>query len=103
MTRRSRIIGFGSAGILVVAGVIGAVVVNGTPGQLLAIVLIALGLILATALVFLEIGLSEDRERAQEEARQPRQPPQAPHPPSAEERRARPRLERLRGSRRRLG
>jgi hypothetical protein len=103
MSRRSRIIGFGSAAVLVVAGVVGAIVVNGTPGQVLAIVLIALGLVLATALVFLEVGLSEDRERAREEARRRRQSsPPAQAPARKEERGARPRLERMRGSRRKL-
>jgi hypothetical protein len=103
MSRRSRIIGFGSAAALVVAGVVGAVLVNGMPGQILSIVLIALGLVLATALVFFEVGLSEDRERAREEAR--RRPPPSPgtQAPSPRERRPRPRLERMRGSRRRLG
>jgi hypothetical protein len=102
MSSRSRIIGFGSAAVLVVAGIIGAVLVSGTPGQILALVLIALGLVLATALVFFEVGLSEDRERARERARQG--PPSSPatQAPSPRERRAGPRLERMRGSRRRL-
>ena len=103
MSPRGRILGFGSAAVLVVAGIVGAVLVNGTAGQILALVLIALGLMLATALVFFEVGLSEDRERARERAH--REPPSSPagQAPSSREPRARSRLERRRGSRRRLG
>lgn len=100
MSRRSRISGFGSAAVLVVAGVVGAIVVSGTLGQILALVLIALGLVLATALVFLEVGLSEDRERADNERL--KSPPR-PGARASPGRRAGHRLPRMRGSRRRLG
>jgi hypothetical protein len=59
----------------VTAGVVCAVAIGGTLGQLLAFVLIALGLVLATAWVFLEVGLSEDRERAAAAPRAPRARP----------------------------
>ncbi len=100
MRVRSRIIGFGGAGLLVVAGVGGEIGFGGTVGQLLALVLVSLGLILATALVFYEVGLSEDRARAREEARdREAKKSEAKHP-----RRPLPRvpLERRRGQRRRL-
>jgi hypothetical protein len=42
----------------------------GLTGQLLALVLISLGLGAIVLLVFYEVGLSEDKERAAEEARQ---------------------------------
>ena len=64
MSRRSRIVGFGSAGVLVVAGIACAFAFSGSLGQNLAFVLVALGLVLATSLVFYEVGLTEDRERA---------------------------------------
>ncbi len=67
MSRRSRIVGFGSAGALVVAGIACAFVFSGTLGQNLAFVLVALGLVLATSLVFYEVGLTEDRARARED------------------------------------
>ena len=67
MSAASRIASFGSAGLLVICGAVSAALIDGEVGQILAMVLIGLGLVLATALVFLEIGLSEDRERAQEE------------------------------------
>jgi hypothetical protein len=64
VTRRSRIVGFGSAALLVLAGIACAVVLSGALAQNLEFVLVALGLVLATSLVFYEVGLSEDRDRA---------------------------------------
>jgi hypothetical protein len=82
--------------VLVAAGVAGGVAFGGTFGQVLALVLISLGFVLATGLVFYEVGLSEDRERAREEAHRVRPPAPPGH--------GRPRLplERRRGQRRRL-
>lgn len=95
MSKRGRLIGFGSALGLVLAGIAGALSFTGTLGQVLALVLISLGLVLATALVFYEVGLSEDRERAREAARRS-------EPPGPPRRRPRLHLERRRGQRRRL-
>jgi hypothetical protein len=64
---RSRILAFGSAAVLVVAGALCAVLIGGFTGQLLMIALMLAGLGGALLLVFLEVGLSEDRERAREE------------------------------------
>ena len=87
MTTRGRIIAFGSAGALVLAGVICAIVVGGLIGQLLTFVLIAFGLGGAVLLLFYEVGLSEDRDRAREErAKETRQR-------AAEQQQRRPRLE----------
>ena len=44
--------------------------VSGITGQLLALVLISLGLVLATSLAFFEVGLSEDRALARSRARE---------------------------------
>ncbi len=107
MSRRSRIVGFGSAGVLVLAGIACAVAFGGGLGQNLAFVLVALGMVLATALVFYEVGLTEDKERAREEkvrrredARREREDAaKHGHPP---ERPSRIRLDRLRGRPRRL-
>src|SRR5450755_2979196 len=71
MTKRSRILGFGSSGLLVIAGGMCAAVIGGGTGQVLALVLIGIGLVEATSLVFLEVGLSEDRDRARERKRRP--------------------------------
>jgi hypothetical protein len=69
---RSRILAFGSAAALVIAGGVCAVLVAGVTGQVLTIVLVSAGLGGAVLLVFLEVGLSEDRERARDEDRRRR-------------------------------
>ncbi len=101
MTRRSRIVGFGSAALLVVAGAVCAVVLGGGLGEVLALVLMSLGFVEAVSLVFLEVGLTEDRERAREEAARRREDDRqrrlrTPVRPSGR------RLERTRGRPRRL-
>jgi hypothetical protein len=103
MSLAGRIVSFGSAGLLVIAGSVCAAVLGGGTGQILALVLIGLGLVLATALVFLEVGLSEDRERAAvERARAREQRLQAAQHPPSPRRLKQARLERSRGHRRRL-
>ena len=67
MPRRTRIVAFGSAAGLAVAGGLCGALIDGVTGQALAIGLIAVGLGGALLLVFLEVGLSEDKERAREE------------------------------------
>ena len=70
MTKRARIVSFGLAALLVVAGVVVAALAGGgTAGQVVGFVLVALGLMLATSLVFYEVGLSEDRARARDKLR----------------------------------
>jgi hypothetical protein len=109
MSRRSRIVGFGSAALLVLAGIACAVVLGGALAQNLEFVLVALGLVLATSLVFYEVGVSEDRERASEarrreaesEARAERERARKP-PPHHAEPSSRVRLGRSRGRPRRL-
>jgi len=70
VSSRSRILAFGSAVAVAVIGGICAAVFPGLTGQLLALVLISLGLGAVVLLVFYEVGLSEDRERAAEQERQ---------------------------------
>jgi hypothetical protein len=62
------LIAFGTAGLLAVAGIVVAVLTSGTGAQIAAIVLLSVGFGGAVLLVFLEVGLSEDRARAREEA-----------------------------------
>ena len=105
MSRRSRLVAFGSAGVLVVIGALCGALIGGTAGQITAMVLIGGGLVLATGFVFLEVGLSEDRERAREERRKIRReqttrPTRTGRPTGG---RDRSRLGRSRGHRRRLG
>jgi hypothetical protein len=66
---RPRVLTFGSAAALVVAGSICAALVGGLTGELLAIALITLGLGAIVLLMFLEVGLSEERELVREEKR----------------------------------
>jgi hypothetical protein len=55
------------AAALVAAGVACAALVNGLVGELLTIGLISLGLLVVVGWLFLEVGRSEDRERAREQ------------------------------------
>ncbi len=96
MTRRWRIVSFGSAGVLVLAGSLLGALLGGGTGQILALVLVGLGLVTATGLVFLEVGLSEDRERERERQRSRRRVRPGPG------RAWRSAIERSRGHRRRL-
>ena len=66
MTRRARIALYGSTALLVVAGAVCAAAFGGGTVQFVGFLLIGAGLIIAMGLVFLEVGLSEDRERARE-------------------------------------
>lgn len=116
MSKRSRLLAFGLAGLLVLAGIVGAIGFRSIFGQILSLVLVGLGLVLATGFVFLEVGLSEDRERerlsgegtAGGERPSGRDPSARPstRQPAPEvhsgERRIRPSLDRMRGTRRRL-
>ena len=61
---------FGSAFALAVTGGLCAVLVGGLTGEVLTIVLVSLGLGGAVLLMFLEVGLSEDHERARDEQRE---------------------------------
>ena len=72
MAPRTRMIAFGSATLLVLAGAGCAALVGGVTGEVLTIVLIAAGLAGALLLVFLEIGLSEERDIARDEERRRR-------------------------------
>jgi hypothetical protein len=66
---RARILAFGSAAALVVAGGACAALVGGLTGEVLTIVLISAGLGGGLLLVFLEIGLGEERDLARDEER----------------------------------
>lgn len=66
MSPRSRKLGFGSAAILVLAGGLCAALVSGLVGEVLTFALISLGLCGALLLMFLEVGLGEERDLASE-------------------------------------
>jgi hypothetical protein len=68
VARRTRILAYGAAAILTVAG-FGCAAIGGLGGQIAAIALVSAGLGGAVLLAFYEVGLSEDRDRAEEEKR----------------------------------
>jgi ABC-type proline/glycine betaine transport system permease subunit len=72
MAPRSRLWAFGTAGVFVLAGGLCAALVGGLTGEVLTIVLISGGLSAALLLVFLDIGLGEERELEVEERRRMR-------------------------------
>jgi len=88
MTRRSRILAFGSAAVLVIAGVLCAALISGLFGEVLSIALIGVGLGGAVLLAFLEVGLGEERDLQREEDRRQAQQRRALDPAK------RPRLQR---------
>ena len=102
MTRRDREIRYGAAVALVLIGVICGIVLPGTLGGTLASVFVGLGLIGVVSLIFYEVGLTEDRDRArQETAASERQRPSTSPRPRPRPLQRRP-LDRMRGKRRRL-
>jgi hypothetical protein len=78
VTPRWRVIAFGSAAALVVAGSICAALASERAGEAIGIGLITLGLGAVVLLVFYEVGLSEEKELAREEKRRQRAAVPAP-------------------------
>jgi hypothetical protein len=72
MTPRLRIVAFGAAAVFVVAGALCAAFVAGVTGEVLTVVLMSIGFAGALLLVFLEIGLGEERDLARDEERRRR-------------------------------
>jgi hypothetical protein len=93
VSRRARVAGYGTVVLLLLAGVACAVLITGGTGPLLALSLIGVGLVALISLAFMEVGLSEDRER--DRLRGQARPP-------VRRRLTATRLDRRRGRRRRL-
>ena len=91
VSKRGRFFAYGAAVVLVVVGAGSAAVFAGVTGQILAMALIGSGLVILTGLVFMEVGLSEDRERERDLRRASPPPPRRRLEPT--------RLPRLRGPR----
>jgi hypothetical protein len=68
VSRRRRILAYGGAVVLTLAGFVSAAL-GGLAGQVAGIALVSLGLGGALIFGFYEVGLSEDRARAEEEDR----------------------------------
>jgi hypothetical protein len=71
VARRTRILAYGAAALLTVAGLVSAAL-GSLAGQVAGIALVSAGLGGALLLAFYEVGLSEDRARAEEERRRRR-------------------------------
>jgi hypothetical protein len=107
VSRRSRRWRYGGCVAVVVAGAACGALIPGTAGGTAATVLVGLGLVGIVSLVFYEVGLTEDRDRAAG-ARTPASgagESERPRPPGGDAHRvARWRApDRRRGQRRRLG
>ncbi len=89
MSSRARLLSIGSAFLAIVLGAVLGPLLGGVTGEAVAISLVSLGAIAIVSLVFLEVGLSEDRERGRERERE--RPSQRPLPPPRLPRRRRPR------------
>jgi hypothetical protein len=81
VSKRSRFFTYGSGIALVLAGTLSAAFVPGVTGQVLAAALLGSGLVILTGLVFMEVGLSEDREREKEGGRRAERDRRVPSPP----------------------
>ena len=91
MTRRARLYWYGSAVALMIGGSVVDLLFGGITGEAIGIALASLGLIELISLVYYEVGLSEDRERAGAAARarpaapsrtRPRRIPRRPRRPT---------------------
>jgi hypothetical protein len=71
VAKRTRILAYGAAALLTVVG-LGSAALGGFAGQVAGIALVSAGLGGALLLAFYEVGLSEDRARADEERRRRR-------------------------------
>jgi uncharacterized membrane protein len=68
MTRRQRVIAYGSAAAFAVLGLLCAIVISGMTAEVIGWTAFTLGFGAIVLLVFYEIGLSEDRDREREAA-----------------------------------
>jgi hypothetical protein len=99
---------YGASIAVALAGVACGVLIHGTAGGTAATVLVGIGLVGVVSLIFYEVGLTEDRDRAAPEAPEPAieqgsEPPPRDSGSLGEHQGGRPRpLERRRGQRRRL-
>ena len=64
MTRRTRTLRYGASILVVVAGIACGALIPGSAGGTAATVLVGIGLVGVVSLLFYEVGLTEDRDRA---------------------------------------
>jgi hypothetical protein len=68
MSRRARTLRYGAAIAVALVGVGCGALIPGSAGGTAATVLVGIGLVGIVSLIFYEVGLTEDRERAEQEA-----------------------------------
>ncbi len=102
MSRRWRTTRYGASLAIVLLGVALGATIPGTLGGTLATVLIGIGLVGVLSLIFYEVGISEDRDRARHSVAPPRDEEPAPPAVAADRPVRSRRLDRRRGERRRL-
>jgi hypothetical protein len=80
MSRRARTLRYGVSIALILAGVACGALISGSAGGTAATVLVGIGLVGVVSLLFYEVGLTEDRDRARQQGRgEPaRRPPHDP-------------------------
>jgi hypothetical protein len=64
VTRRTRTVRYGASIAVALVGVVCGATIPGTAGGTAATVLVGIGLVGVVSLIFYEVGLTEDRERA---------------------------------------
>jgi hypothetical protein len=104
----SRATRYGVAVAVVIAGILCGAIIPGTTGGTICTAVVGVGLVGVVSLVFYDVGLTEDRDRARDDRlRRPEDPPR-PGPPShggaarGTDRRSRPRRGRIRDEHGRL-
>jgi hypothetical protein len=113
VTRRTRTLRYGAAIAVALVGVACGALIPGTAGGTAATVLVGIGLVGVVSLLFYEVGLTEDRDRAADRDRagharsgsegdSDAEPFHAPGPPRPHEGGRGRLLDRRRGQRRRL-
>jgi hypothetical protein len=103
MSRRTRIVRYGASIAVALVGVACGALIPGTAGGTAATVLVGMGLVGIVSLVFYEVGLTEDRDRAADARRRDVKDTERPSPAAGDHRGGRIRsLDRRRGQRRRL-
>jgi uncharacterized membrane protein YfcA len=88
VSRRGRILAYGGAVALMLVGGLCGWVVPSLTGEIIRLSLISVALGVVVLLVFYEVGLSEDRERAREEGEREREREQ--RKPEHEDKESRP-------------
>jgi hypothetical protein len=86
MSRRQRTLRYGVSIAVAVAGVACGALIPGSAGGTAATVLVGIGLVGVVSLIFYEVGLTEDRERARQQGRGLSAPPSPRAPGSPGER-----------------